>query len=256
MLVMVCGPLCGIAQKGDIESCTPAAAIVIDGDPAEWQVEWRTDSKGKFAYNICNDESNLYLRIRLSDEFTQRKVGLLGMTVYLNPKGKKMGKMGLKFPVAKDLEEFKRKAPKGQQSPAQLEELKMDLVRNEEVLELIGFDKNPIVSSRVGLMNGIEVTIKPGEHSTYVYEAKLPFKAFQIDKSKVKVLGVTIASGKVAIKNPGNTSPAGGGVGNLGYANRYGMGYGAYGAYGPNRSIPQWSEWNSATSMSVGVKLK
>lgn len=248
------------AQKGVIESCTPANPIVVDTNFDDWQTEWSIDPKGHFAYNVCNDDNNLYVRLKVTDEFTQRKIGLFGMTIFLNPSGKKVGKIGVKYPVPKDMEEVKKKTPTDNPTPADIERLKMDLVRNEDVLELVGLAKENIVSSRLGLMNGIEILIQPGDLNTFVYEAKIPFKAFQIDKAKVKTLGVAFVTGKLPVKVNNNTSaPVGGGPGNLGYANRYGMGYGGYGGYGygsySRGSGTQWTEWNQSTSLVLAVKL-
>jgi hypothetical protein len=241
------------------QSCTPSGPITIDADMSDWQVDWMSDSKGKFAYNICNDEKTLYVRLKITDDMTQRKIGLFGLTLSLNPKGKKIGKIGIKFPVPKDLDELKKRRPEGgpQPTPAEVQALKMDLFRNEEVLELVGLAKQNIVSSRVGLMNGIEVIIQPGEKGEVLYEAKIPFKAFAIDRTKVKELGVAFVTGKLVTKSQTNTAPPGGGAGNSGYASRYGMmgGQSGYGGGNMRASLPQWTEWNNPTSLVTSVKL-
>ena len=248
-----------LAQKGMVESCRLPAPVVVDGVVDEWKDEWMMDPKGKFLYNICNDAENLYLRLKVSDEMTQRKIGFFGFNVFLNPKGKKIGKVGFKYPIEKDLDELEKQAPKGQVSNAAMVEFKMGLIKDVEVLELIGLSKENIVSPRLGLMNGLQVFIKGDDHGAYVYEAKIPFKAFRIDKSAIKVLGVAFVTGKMKPPKATQTSsPAGGGPGNVGYGGRYGMrGYGM-GGYGQGSSFsqPAYTEWNSATYMSVGVTLK
>jgi len=158
------------------------------------------------------------------------------------------------------IEELKKETPTGQLSKAQVEELKMGLIKDAEVLELLGLAKEPIVSPRLGLMNGLEVYIKGDDKGDFSYEAKIPFKAFRIDKAAIKVLGVAFVTGKMPPPKAQNTTPAGGGAGNMGYARRgYGMGGmgGGMGGYGSaGYSQPSYSEWNSSTYMSVGVKLK
>ena len=79
-------------KKGMVESCQLPSPVVVDGNFDEWQAEWMIDPKGKFLYNICNDADNLYVRLKVSDELTQRKIGLFGLSVLLNPKGKKLVK--------------------------------------------------------------------------------------------------------------------------------------------------------------------
>ena len=247
------------AQKGMVESCQLSSPVVVDGNLDEWQAEWMIDPKGKFLYNICNDADNLYLRLKVSDDLTQRKIGLFGLNVFLNPKGKKVGKVGFKYPIEKDLDELKKQTPDGPMSNKQIDEFKMGLLKDAEVLELIGLSKEHIVSPRLGLMNGLEVFIKGDDHSAYVYEAKIPFKAFHIDKSAIKVLGVAFVTGKMAPPKAQNTTSAGSGAGNMGYGRRgYGMGGSGMGGYGgsPAYSHSSYSEWNVSTFMSVGVTLK
>jgi hypothetical protein len=258
-LFIVCLPGVTLAQKGMIESCQLTTPVVVDADFDEWKDEWMIDPKGKFLYNICNDADNLYIRLKVSDDMTQRKIGFFGLNVFLNPKGKKIGKLGFMYPVEKDLNELEKKAPTGQLSTAAITEFKMGLIKDVEVLELIGLSKENIVTPRLGLMNGLQVFIKADGQGAYVYEAKIPFKAFRIDKSAVKVLGVAIVTGKMKPPKATQTSsPAGGGAGNVGYGGRYGMrGYGM-GGYGQGTSFsqPAYTEWNAATYMSVGVTLK
>ena len=185
-------------QKVLKESCTPETPPVIDGDIRDWQVEWLLDPKGKFIYNICNDAANLYVRLKVTDDMTQRKIGLFGLTVFLNANGKKIGKMGLKYPVDKTMEEIKSQTPTGGTLDArQLADVKRKLIEDQEVLQFVGFSKEPVVSSRLGLMNGIQVIIKADSIGDYIYEAKIPFKSFHIDKSSLKTLDVAFVTGKL-----------------------------------------------------------
>src|SRR5258706_7841903 len=129
------------AQKAVVESCQLPSPVVVDGIVDEWQGEWMIDPKGKFLYNICDDGDNLYVRLKVTDDLTQRKIGFFGLNVFLNPKGKKIGKVGLKYPIEKDLNELEKEMPKGPMSTAAVTEFKMGLIKDVEVLELIGVSK-------------------------------------------------------------------------------------------------------------------
>ncbi len=194
-----------LAQKGIREGCAPTAPIVVDGNPDEWGTEWMLDPDGKFLFNVCNDADNLFIRIKISDDLTQRKIALFGLYVKLDVNGKKKGKLGLKYPVGKDANELKQEQPPFPQDAAGRALAKKQLLTEVEVLELLGLAKENIVSSRLGLMNGIEVLMVANDEGQYVYEAKIPFKAFRIDKTKVPVLGVTLETGKM---NPPKTPAA------------------------------------------------
>jgi hypothetical protein len=240
------------AQKGTIASYKPSTPPIIDGNPDDWEVEWLADSQGKFAYNIANDEDNLYVRIRMSDPLTQRKVALFGLTLYLNPTGKKMGKLGIKFPVEKDLDELnKKKQPQGPPTAAMQLQMKKDLIQDSEALEILGLSKKPQVSTRLGMTNGIELIIVSNDVGDYIYEGKIPFKAFKLDKEKIKKLGVTFQTGRMISKGSMNTMPAGGGFGNSAY-NRNMRGMNGTRTF----SSPQYNEFSSGTFMFVGVILQ
>jgi len=66
---------------------------------------------GKFLCNVSNDEENLYFRLKVADDLTQQKIGLFGLYLKLNPKGKRKGKLGLKYPIGKDESELKKEKP-------------------------------------------------------------------------------------------------------------------------------------------------
>lgn len=143
---------------------------------------------------------------------------------------------------------------------AQLEAIKRKLIEDSEVLEFVGLSKQSIVSTRLGLMNGLQVFITTDSAGNYVYEAKIPFKAFHIKKSAVKVLGVAFVTGKLIPPKGSQTatpSPTGVAYGNSpmmgqGYNNRGGMNSHAQTFYRPVNYGP----FSSSTYFSVGIKLQ
>jgi hypothetical protein len=187
------------------ESLSMDPPPVIDGNVEEWKADWLMDSKSKFLYNIANDSNNLYVRLKASDPVLQQKVLVFGLTIYLNPEGgSKKGKVGVHYPLKKDLEEAKKEQGGGE--PKTWKEMKKDLIKDAEVLELIGLDKHPISTPRLGLMNGLEVMISQDAFGDVIYETKIPFKAFRIDKSKVNDLGITFETGKLVMKQAATTA--------------------------------------------------
>ncbi len=198
-----------LAQKGIHESIAFEKPPVIDGKMDDWPIEWWLDPDGKFLSNVGNDAENLYFRLKVSDDITQAKIGMFGLSLRLNPKGKKKGKVGLKYPVGKDESELKHAKPINISKDVDLAEkvqMKKEWISDVEVVELIGLAKNNIVSSRLGLMNGIESTIIAQEDGSYIYEAKIPFKAFNIKKNEVDLLGVEFETGRLVQKSNNATS--------------------------------------------------
>jgi hypothetical protein len=229
------------AQKGIRESCDITSPPVIDGVVTEWTNDWNLDGESKTLYTICNDLENLYIRLKFSDHLTQRKIGLYGLYLKIDVNGKKKGKLGIKYPVGKDVSELKKEKPVELPDQASLDAYKRQLLSDVEVIELLGLAKESIVSSRLGLMNGIQVFIAADAEANYIYEAKIPFKAFNIDKQKSPILGITIETGRQTVNNQPNGGaaqpPQQGGFGQRSFGGTYSV-----------MSIPAY--------MWVGVKLK
>lgn len=195
-------------QKSIKESGSFEKPPVIDGNVDEWTMEWWLDPDGKFFCNVANDADNLYFRLKVTDDLTQQKIGLFGLSLRLNPSGKRKGKFGLKYPIGRDASEFKKSEPVAVQKGtdiASMAQMKKDLLNDVEVVELIGLAKQNIVSSRLGLANGIEAFIVAQEDGTYIYEAKIPFKAFRIKKSEVPLMGVEFITGRYVSQSKGSS---------------------------------------------------
>jgi hypothetical protein len=215
-LIFICFSASSFGQKGVHESVKLDKPPVIDGRVDDWPIEWWIDPDGKFLCNIANDEENLYFRLKVADDITQQKIGLFGLYLKLNPKGKKRGKLGLKYPVGKDASELKKDKPQvidAATDPAFKVAMKKEWISDVEVVELLGLAKENIVSSRLGLANGIEAMIVAQDDGAYTYEAKIPFKSFRINKKEVPLLGVEFETGKLVVQqqtsaNNSATSPS------------------------------------------------
>ncbi len=239
------------AQKGIHESVSFEKPPVIDGKVDDWPAEWWLDPDGKFLSNVGNDADNLYFRLKVSDEPTQLKIGWFGLSLRLNPKGKRKGKVGLKYPVGKDASELKKEKPIAADADiATKVAMKKELVSDVEVVELIGLAKENIVSSRLGLANGIEAMLLAQDDGSYVYEAKIPFKAFKINKEEVPLLGVEFETGRLVQKSTAPTSNPG--------ANPMSRGPGGYGQQQPRQYYSSYSYNPMSTPgyLWLGIKLK
>ncbi|MBS1488165.1 MAG: hypothetical protein JST43_11315 [Bacteroidetes bacterium] len=241
------------AQKGTKESIQFEKPPVIDGKMDDWPTEWWLDPDGKFLSNVGNDAENLYFRLKISDDLTQTKIGFFGLSLKLNPTGKKKDKVGLKYPVGKDPSELKKemKDQEGKEMDAAARvQYKKDLVSDVEVVELIGLAKQNIVSSRLGLANGIEAILVAQDDGAYIYEAKIPFKAFRLDKSKLETLPIEFETGRYVPQNKNNNNASQG----------YSPSYGRPGTYG--RQMPvyynnySYNPLSSPGYLSLTIKLK
>src|SRR5258707_3445319 len=138
-LSLCCLSFVATAQKGVRESVQFEKPLVIDGLMDDWKAEWWLDPDGKFLSNVGNDSTNLYFRLKISDDLTQQKIGLFGLSVKLNPNGKRKGKVGLKYPIAKDESELKGQssAVETSNNVASLVAMKKNSAREAEAFALI-----------------------------------------------------------------------------------------------------------------------
>jgi len=251
--IFSCLALSGMAQKGLHDAIHFEKPPVIDGKVDDWPAEWWLDPDGKFLSNVGTDADNLYFRLKIADDMTQQKIGLFGLTLRLNPNGKRKGKVGLKYPVGKDESELKREKPEPLDRDTDLKaraQMKKDWISDVEVVELLGLTKKNIVSSRLGLNNGIEAIIVALDDGSYIYESKIPFKAFKINKSEVELLGVEFETGRLVVQNK-NTTPN----------NGYGPTSRGPGGYGSQQARQYYSNYSynplsSPGYLWLGINLK
>jgi len=248
------------------QACKVTTPPVIDGKMNDWSTTWVEDNKEKFSYNICSDNANLYLRIRISDGGTQQKFAMYGLTVWMDPNGKKKEKLGLRYPTGIEaqerMEEFRKSGESfGKENnldkrEAMQKEFKRNLIRNIEVLELIGLADKPLTSSKSGITNGLQVALDMDSVGAYIYEATIPFKAFRLVKAQIPVLGIGFETGKIEVKQTkGKGNDAGGGMQPGGYPGG-GMGQAGMGQVGRSpRGGSNYSPMASPVKMWTSVKL-
>jgi hypothetical protein len=259
-----------LSAFAQIENARVAVPPVIDGNVEDWDsLAWLEDSDHKFKYNVAFDDNNLYVRVKIKDELTQRKMASFGFTVWMEASGKKKTKLGMRYPTGVEATERmealqksgeldkERSAPKREELR---KELKKSMISDIEVLELIGLADKPLSTSRTGITNGVQVVLGMDAEESYVYEAAIPFKAFRLNKSQIPLLSVGFETGKYVMPKDkdANNNAAGGGMPGGGFGGS-GMGYGGYGGYGGGMRSSRRS-YNSSpllvtTNMWTKVKL-
>ena len=234
------------SQDAPPTECPLSTLVQIDGVAEEWPMEWIVDADKKISYNVCSDDNNIYIRMKTSDELMRRKIALFGMTLWMDPKGKKKRNLGLHFPLGREADEqmealSKSGEDRSKMSSSERAEFQRTMIRgliqSAEIIELIGLADKPLTSSRSGITNGIQVAISTDEDGlTLTYEAIIPFKSYRLSKANLPVLGIGFETGKFVSKAKtsmaGTTgsnqgySASGRGSGMYGYGGAYGGGYG------------------------------
>jgi hypothetical protein len=168
-------------------------------------MKWLEEDDKIFFYNFCMDGSNLYVRLKVKEELTRRKLALFGLTLWLDPGGKKKKKLGLHFPTGAEAKEVMEKyrlsagenvnLTASQRADFQ-KQMERSLIENLEMMELIGLTDEPLTSTKSGITNGLKVALAQDEEGAYVYEAIIPLKAFRLSRATITTLGLGFETGR------------------------------------------------------------
>ncbi|NVM64040.1 hypothetical protein FHW88_002329 [Mucilaginibacter sp. SG538B] len=168
----------------------PPANINIDGDLKEWGDSLRYYNEEKrLNYALANDKDYLYAAIRISDRLDKMKVLNAGITISIDPKGKKKDSFMLTFPLAAPDEkpEFARpKDDNGEITQADRDELMRERITKLRYIKVVGFkdiDGDMITTSNT---YGIKTAINYDANGDLVYEAAIPLSFFHAGNDAFK----------------------------------------------------------------------
>lgn len=67
----------------------------------EWPASLISDKSG-FEYFVMNDSTHLYICILIRDQAIRRKVQVMGLTLWIDPMGKKKSRFGINYPMKRN----------------------------------------------------------------------------------------------------------------------------------------------------------
>ena len=77
-------------EKNPVISDTLAVKHLLDGSIDEWPVnKFETNKETSVQYAVDNDDKNLYMALKITDNMMQMKMMRMGMNMYIDAKGKK-----------------------------------------------------------------------------------------------------------------------------------------------------------------------
>lgn len=224
------------AQKlPDIQTAkiSAPASVRIDGKIQEWNGFAAENKRTDLLYTLANDDKNLYLVIKASNNETITKIMAGGISFTINAKGKKKVEDGftVTYPiVARSSNAQNRFGGQGgqnrqrmgqnrtEQTPEQrdsitLAQRKTQLAAIKEI-KISGFKSIP--DSLVSIYNehGIKAVGKMDEQGAYVYEMAVPFSIMDVNVSEIKEFAYQIKlNGRPEAANFNMRTNAGGGFG-------------------------------------------
>ena len=242
--------------------------VVIDGIPNDWPLPLRyIDTKSGMQYIVTNDETNLYVCMRATEQPLQMKIVKSGLQLWIDPSGKSKETAGIKFPLGGNM--VRQPAPKNIQpeSLQKNEPGKTDQARYFQPegaqITLTGFKAGYNGTFIASELKGIKAAINWDEHNIMTYELAIPIRSFyNLDAEKLKdnpVFGISFKTDPMA--GPGGGTPegakqgsrAGGGEGQGSGGGKGGMSGGRGGSMGQG---PSPVEGKTAASMNSPVSVK
>jgi hypothetical protein len=251
-------------------------SVLADGDPTEWSLPLRySDSESGLQYTVTNDETNLYICIRATEQPIQMKILSSGMEIWLDPSGKNKEAVCVNFPLPgkygqKPINNGKNQEITKGGNPGRIN-LAEEYQLQKPQLTLSGFLPAYNGTFLTSDAKGIMAAIDWNEQNFMTYEVAIPLnsfynKDFNISKDnpvvglKIKIdalAGQGNGSGKGGMQGgaPGGGGKHQGGGGGKGGGGTGGSPGGGMGAKPQSPDGQASSALSSATSVKFKVKL-
>ncbi|MEO8404000.1 MAG: hypothetical protein ABI480_05380 [Chitinophagaceae bacterium] len=217
---------------------------VLDGTVKEWPShKFMMDDGTHIEYAIDNDSKNLYIAMNVSDNRMQIKMMRLGMSTYIDLKGKKKEGRGIEFPEKNEAPEntfFVKPGSRsgqsddGQQQQQQkpdLKKMRMMMALNMNRLKLFGFEKDEPEDQQLLLPGSVNIAFTWDStdvmHIEYVVPLALLGDAASLNQKEIGI-GWNIHPFEMPKREGGGE---GGGMTGGGYGGGGRRGYGGGGGY-------------------------
>ncbi|MDO9255479.1 MAG: hypothetical protein Q7U54_08210 [Bacteroidales bacterium] len=157
--------------------------VVVDGIPSEWSLPLRySDSESGLQYNVTNDETNLYICIRATEQPIQMKILSSGMEIWLDPSGKNKEAVCVNFPLPgkygqKPITNGKNQEITKGGNPGRIN-LAEEYQLQKPQLTLSGFLPAYNGTFLTSDARGVMAAIDWNEQSFMTYELAIPLKSF------------------------------------------------------------------------------
>ena len=230
-----------------------ATPPTIDGSASDWTDSLQYDANSHLQYQVLNDDRMVYVRLKANDAPTQAKLVYLGTVVWLDSTGRNQQQLGVRFPLAVDLNSFKPSAerPPGAMGPSAAERQAEHVARlrtaiaGDHEMELLNYrgSKEPVLTDSESKL-GVKAALGLDDRNNLIYELAVPLRLVYkrvpaLATGQSAAIGVWIAGQKP--KLPAGSQPQSdmsvtgpqGGMG--GYGGGMGGGYGGRGGYGGGR---------------------
>jgi hypothetical protein len=196
-----------------LNSSWRSSSMTIADTNSVWPIsaQYTIDDK-PIIIGLQNDGSNLYLLLKAEDRDTQMMIMRGGLTVWLDSKGGKNKKFGIRYPVGMR----RRQGPptEGTERPmGDPEKMREQIASNMDSIEIIGPAENNRVKIPVKNDLGLWAVRSSGEGPAG-FEFIIPLKEsnatpYAISADAVKIIGIGIEAGAKMERPSGQDGPKG-----------------------------------------------
>ena len=246
----------------------PPASIAVDGDIGEWGDSLRYYYTQKhWNYAIANTKDTLYFAIRFNDRVDQMRVLRAGLTISIDPNGRKKEAFSITFPLNMDnglpvsslhdtgaVESVKQER----------DELMRERLTNLRGIRAVGFKDIDYEMITTANTYGIKAAVDYDDKGYLVCEAAIPLQFFHVDDLTKNVWSFNFRVNGIERKLPAETGDQetgegggghrGGGMGGGGGGHRGGRGGSMGGGHNQSGSSTQ-GELSKSTDFWVKFYL-
>lgn len=210
LLILLLTTLVGVILAGcktpEIRSCWAVSPVEIDGDMTDWLDRPTTFfEEESVVLGICNDSEKLYIHFRTRDPKWARIIKATGLTLYLDPDGKRSQDFSLRFnagPIDRRQMDYQQPRP---------------MMNNTAEPRLTCYIKDRIIEKPIPL-DGSEGPSAAFDtsHGFYCYELAVPLDSggvryYGLGASLSQTIGIGISWGDVdQLRKDRGNSPGGG----------------------------------------------
>ena len=205
LFIIIIGALFSSCTKTQIYlSKWQYSQVIIDGYDKDWSGKMYYDSNAKMACIISNDENSLYIKLKVVDKITQRKIIGTGFTLWIDTIGKGKKQSGINYPMKAN-----NKIPMQRYNSC---------IQLGEMI-LIGFYKSGENIFTNNKMSGsVNVVYRFDSLCTMIYEADIPLRMLFSNYDKFitdtsKVISIGFETGSLDIPLTSTSGRSGGGMG-------------------------------------------
>jgi YD repeat-containing protein len=184
-ILLCCIIKTGAAQEKIATLLPPPAKIAVDGEIKEWGDSLRYYYAGKHLnYALANTKDTLYMAIRFNDRVDQMRVLRSGLTLSIDPKGKKKEAFSITFPLdigGNASTNHLHDDSTGGISKQDREELMRERVTTLRGIKVTGFKDVEDEMITTSNTYGFQTAVNYDDNGYLVCEAAIPLSLFHAD---------------------------------------------------------------------------